>query len=195
VHYAAVGGPNQVVSCVSKPQLGSPRTNIFDADQLDPIRPRRDVEAAGMTEVEEHGPGTVQQGGYPQRSARGHQVEIGHAAPEQWMSLAEVVVNVQARQPGPASIPDSPHPAHQSECPVHRRRARASPGRVRGRRQDQHENIGSQKGRLLDGDVGACRWHRKRSEDERKSRHVSYNGSPLTREANTTSLPIRTNEI
>ena len=32
----------------------------------------------------------VQQGEYPQRAARGDQVQIGHAAPEQRVSLAEV---------------------------------------------------------------------------------------------------------
>ncbi len=72
-----------------------PQTTICSVDHLNPIRPWSDVEAAGLTEVEEHRPGLVQQGEYPQRSVRGDQVEIGHAAPEQRVSFAEVVTNVQ----------------------------------------------------------------------------------------------------
>ncbi len=121
--YAAVGGPNQVVSASGSPgscllshpgdisvgpdQHGGgsgdrakyrklPRTDVFGVDQLDPIRPWRDVEAAGLAEVEQHRPGIVQQGEDPQRAVGGDQVEIGHAAPEQRVSLAEVVMNVQA---------------------------------------------------------------------------------------------------
>ena len=36
-------------------------TNVFGVDKLNPICPWRDVEAAGLTEVEEHRPGIVQQ--------------------------------------------------------------------------------------------------------------------------------------
>ena len=77
--YAAVGGPNQVVSASGSPgwvrsptqadisvgpdQHGGgssdraecrklPRTDVFGVDQLNPIRPWSDVEAAGLTEVE-----------------------------------------------------------------------------------------------------------------------------------------------
>src|SRR5215468_5619172 len=74
-----------------------PRTNVFGVDQLNAICPWGDVQAAGLTEVEQHGPGAVQQGEYPQRAVGGDQVEIGHAAPEQWVSLTEVVTNVQTR--------------------------------------------------------------------------------------------------
>ena len=45
-----------------------PRTNICGVDQLDPIRPRSDVQAAGLTEVEERRAGVVQQGEYAQRA-------------------------------------------------------------------------------------------------------------------------------
>ena len=38
-----------------------PQTSVFGVDQLNPIRPRSDVEAAGLTEVEQHRPGIVQQ--------------------------------------------------------------------------------------------------------------------------------------
>jgi hypothetical protein len=80
-----------------------PPTHVFGVDHLDPIRPGRDVEAtrvARPTEVEQHRPGSVQQGEDPQRAvvvSGGGQVEIGYAASEQWVSLAsvaEVVVNV-----------------------------------------------------------------------------------------------------
>jgi len=45
-----------------------PHASVLGVDQLDSIRPRRDVEAAGLTEVEQHRPGVVQQGEDPQRS-------------------------------------------------------------------------------------------------------------------------------
>ena len=35
---------------------------------------------------------------HPARAASGDQVEIGHAAPEERVSRAEIVVNVQPRQ-------------------------------------------------------------------------------------------------
>src|SRR5262245_2933108 len=73
-----------------------PRAGVFRVRQLDPVRPPGDVEAAGLTEVEQHRPGTVQQGEYPQRAVGADQVEVGHAAPEQRVPLTEVVVNVQA---------------------------------------------------------------------------------------------------
>ena len=122
--YAAVGSPNQFVSrswssnwvpsptlatypsgrinttvvAATAPSTGSSRFIAFGIGQLDAIRPRSDVEAAGLTEVEEHRPGIVQQGEDPQRAVSGDQVEIRHAAPEQRVSLAEVVMNVQTGQ-------------------------------------------------------------------------------------------------
>ena len=90
-------GPNQHGGGSSdRPEYRKlPRTDVFGVDQLNPIRPRSDVEAAGLTEVEQHRPGIVQQGEDPQRAVGGDQVEIGHAASEQRVSLAEVVMNVQ----------------------------------------------------------------------------------------------------
>jgi hypothetical protein len=38
-----------------------PHARVLGVDEPDSIRPRRDVETAGFTEVEEHGPGVVQQ--------------------------------------------------------------------------------------------------------------------------------------
>ena len=118
MRYAAVGGPNQVVSAsaspgwvrsptqatypsgrtntavgaVTGPRAGSSHgPNVFGVDQLDPIRPWGDVEGAGLTEVEEHRRGSVEQAEDPQRAVFGDQVEIGHAASEQRMPLTEVV--------------------------------------------------------------------------------------------------------
>src|SRR4030088_2062188 len=71
-----------------------PHAVVFGVDQLNAIRPRSDVEAAGLTEVEEHRPGIVQQGEKPQRDVGGDQVEIGHAASEQRVLVAEVVADV-----------------------------------------------------------------------------------------------------
>src|SRR6185312_14223569 len=74
-----------------------PRTNVFSVDQLNPICPGSDVEATGLTEVEEYWPGTLQQGEDAQRAAGDDQVKIGHAAPKQRVSLAEIVMNAQTR--------------------------------------------------------------------------------------------------
>ena len=91
------GRISTAAGAVTAPSTGSSQgPGVFGVDQLDPVRPWSDVEAAGLTEVEEHRPGVVQQGEYPQRAVGGDQVEIGHAAPEQRVSLTEVVVNVQA---------------------------------------------------------------------------------------------------
>ena len=48
-----------------------PHAVVFGVDQLDPIRPRSDVEAAWLTEVEQYRPGIVEQGEYPQRAVVG----------------------------------------------------------------------------------------------------------------------------
>jgi hypothetical protein len=55
------------------------------------------VEAARLTEIEEERPGVVQESKDPQRAVGGDQIEIGHAASKQRVSLVEVVMNVQAR--------------------------------------------------------------------------------------------------
>ena len=90
------GRINTAVGAVTAPRTGSSHVPTYvGVDQLNPIRPWRDVEAAGLAEVEQHRPGIVQQGEDPQRAVGGDQVEIGHAASEQRVSLAEVVMNVQ----------------------------------------------------------------------------------------------------
>ena len=68
---------------------------VAGVDPADSIRPRRDVETAGLAEVEEYGPGVVQQGEHARRTVRGMHVEVGHASPEQRVSRAEVVVDVE----------------------------------------------------------------------------------------------------
>jgi hypothetical protein len=75
-----------------------PGANMLRVDHLNSSRPWRDVEAAGLTKVEEYGPGVVQQGEYSQRAVGGDQVVVGHASPEQRVSLTEVVVDVEARE-------------------------------------------------------------------------------------------------
>src|SRR4029077_104381 len=72
-----------------------PHTGILSVDQLNPIRPWSDVQATGLTEVEQHRPGIVEEREDPQRTGRGDQVEVGHAASEQRVPRAEVVMNVQ----------------------------------------------------------------------------------------------------
>src|SRR6202011_5126494 len=72
-----------------------PHASMLGVDEPDSIRPRRNVETAGFTEVEEHGPGVVQQGEYARGTVGGMQVEVGHAPPEQRVSLSEVVVDVE----------------------------------------------------------------------------------------------------
>jgi hypothetical protein len=90
-------GPNQHGSgssdCAKHRKL--PHAVVLGVDQLNSIRPWRDVEGAGLTEVEQHWAGVVQQGEDTERAVCGDQVEIGHAASEQRVSLAEVVLNVQ----------------------------------------------------------------------------------------------------
>ena len=96
--YAAAGGPNQVVSASASPcWVSSPTQATYPSGRiktavgavtgpiagsshvpaytrrsihLNAICPWSDVEAAGLTEVEQHRPGIVQQGEDPQRAAR-----------------------------------------------------------------------------------------------------------------------------
>ena len=101
--YAVMGDPNQVLKRVGQSRLGSishprgvsigpdqhgggsrdcaerrklPRTNVFGVDQLDAIRPCSDVEAAGLTEVEQYRSTIVQQAEDSRGSVGGDQVEI-----------------------------------------------------------------------------------------------------------------------
>jgi hypothetical protein len=67
-------------------------------DQLHSSRPPRDVEAPGVTEVQQQRPGVVQQGEHAKRAVGGDQVEIRYAAPEQRVLLPEVVVDVESAE-------------------------------------------------------------------------------------------------
>ena len=92
------------MGAVTAPSTGSSHVPVvLGVDQLDPVGPWSDVEAAGLTEVEQHRPGVVQQLEDSERAVGGHEVQIGHPASEQRMSLAEVVVDVQPGDPIPAS--------------------------------------------------------------------------------------------
>jgi hypothetical protein len=62
---------------------------------VNPISPWSDVEGAGLSEIEQYRSGIVQQGKNPPWAVGSDQVEVRHAAPEQRVSPAEVVANVQ----------------------------------------------------------------------------------------------------
>jgi hypothetical protein len=65
-------------------------------DQLNPIA-HGVMSTRGAPEVEQHRPGLVQQGEDPSGPIGRDQVRVGHAAPQQRVSLAEVVVDIQSR--------------------------------------------------------------------------------------------------
>ena len=69
-----------------------PQASMRGIDEPDAIRPRSKVETAGFTEVEEHGPGVVQQREHARRTVDSLQIEVGHAPPEQRVRVTEVVV-------------------------------------------------------------------------------------------------------
>src|SRR5881392_1217238 len=72
-----------------------PRTDVSGVDRLNAICPWSDVDDTGLTEVEQHGPGMVQQAEDPQRAVVEVEVEVRHAASEEWVPFAEVVMNVE----------------------------------------------------------------------------------------------------
>src|SRR5262249_21677690 len=74
-----------------------PRPGIVGVDEPDTICPPSGVEATGLIEIEHDRSSLMQQGEHPQWAVGGDQVQIGHAAPEQRVSLAEVVVDVETR--------------------------------------------------------------------------------------------------
>src|SRR3712207_6788250 len=53
-----------------------PRTVVCRIDEPNPIGPRSDIDAAGLTQVEEHRPCRVQQAEGAQRAVRGYQIEV-----------------------------------------------------------------------------------------------------------------------
>src|SRR5256886_17689719 len=74
-----------------------PFASMLGVEQLNAICPWSDGERTGCAKVEEYGLGIVEQGKNPQGAVGGDQVEVGHAASEQGVSLAEVVADVEAR--------------------------------------------------------------------------------------------------
>jgi len=71
---------------------------VVGVDLPDTVRRPGDVDAPRRTEVEQHGAGVVKQLEDPLRAAGHGQVEIRHAAPQQWVPLAEVVGHVEPGQ-------------------------------------------------------------------------------------------------
>src|SRR3954469_7120368 len=68
---------------------------VLAVDEPDSLRPRGDVEAPSFTEVQQHGPGVVQQAVHTRRTCGGVQVEVGHSPTDQRVSFAKVVVDVE----------------------------------------------------------------------------------------------------
>ena len=71
-------------------------------DELNAIGPRRDVEALRLAEVEQHWPTLAQQREDAQGAGLRHDIEIGHAPPQQRMLLRdvgapEVIADVESR--------------------------------------------------------------------------------------------------
>jgi hypothetical protein len=71
---------------------------------LDAIRPWSDLEAPRLSEVEQYRPGVVQQSEEPHRPVCGDQVEIGHAASQQGVSLIELVPKIETGHPAGESL-------------------------------------------------------------------------------------------
>ena len=65
-------------------------------DQADSVGPGSHVELAGCAQVEEDGPGGVEQREHRRRTVRCPEVQVGHPPSEQRVALAEVVVDVEA---------------------------------------------------------------------------------------------------
>ena len=72
-----------------------PHPIVLGVDEADSIAPGRDVEAAGLAEVEEHRSGVVHEGEHARGTVLGSQVEVGHAPTEERVPLSEVVADVE----------------------------------------------------------------------------------------------------
>src|SRR5580765_6651877 len=73
-----------------------PVAGIFGVDRQDSVCTAGGVETPGLAKVQKDRVGVVEEGEYAHRSTGRDHVEIGHAASEQRMSLAQVVMDVQA---------------------------------------------------------------------------------------------------
>ena len=82
-------GPNQygVGSRDHAEHRKFPHAVIFRVDQLNPVRPWRDVEGVGRTKIEQQRPALVQEGENPPRAVGREQIEIGHPASEQSVAV------------------------------------------------------------------------------------------------------------
>ncbi len=81
-----------------------PLACIGRLDQSHSIGPRRDVNPAGLTQVQQHRARVVQLGEDARAASGGLHVEVWHTPTEQWMSSADVVVNVEPTQ-HPGEVP------------------------------------------------------------------------------------------
>src|SRR5580704_16174780 len=67
-----------------------PGTCVLSIEQLDTVRPRCDVKAANLAEVEQRRLRVVQQLEGSTRTTRGRKIQVGHAASHQWVAVAQV---------------------------------------------------------------------------------------------------------
>jgi hypothetical protein len=93
----------------------------------------------------------VQQGEDPHRAVGGDQVEIGHAAPEQRVPVAEVIMNVQSGHPRGVPLARLVHAQQFGHGLAKRIDARVGPGE-RGLRHGAAQHAGGD--RVLLGMVG-----------------------------------------
>jgi len=75
-----------------------PIAAIFGVDRQHSVCPWGRITSPGLAEVQQDRLGVVEQGEDSRRAIGGDKVKIGHAAPEQRVSLTELVMNVQAGQ-------------------------------------------------------------------------------------------------
>jgi hypothetical protein len=77
-----------------------PGTVVLGIDEADAAGPGSDVEAAGLAEIEQHRLGRVEQCVDAVRAVGGDQVKVGHASTEEWVPVAEIVVDIEAGHHG-----------------------------------------------------------------------------------------------
>ena len=89
-----------------------PRADMISLDQTHPVGPPGNLESAPLTEVHQHRRTVVKQGERSPRPVIGHQVQIGHAPPDERVPVAEFVVDVQ---PGKHAGNRLPRPVHAQQ--------------------------------------------------------------------------------
>ena len=92
-------GPDQdgSRSCNCADHWEFPQAPVFSVDQLNAIRPRSDVQAARLAQVEQYGRGIVQQRKDSDWPFGSNQIEVRHVASAQLMPLAEVIMKAESR--------------------------------------------------------------------------------------------------